>query len=274
VSALTHVGMIQRLRERFSEAERLLSAAADMAVALYGPDHVNVLTAEAEWGLALYGTGRWNEGEAMYRDAIPRAMSTLGPMHPTTSSLQEGLATILTGRGRFEEALELYRQGMEERRFRYGDIDHPAFVASLNRIAEPLIGLDRLDEARAVLRQAMEMNTRLGSDSGASVYTIIAEQSLGNIAWRQGRPAVAEEHFHTALALADELLRPDHRYTQSLKRDYGVFLGATGRIAEAVETLRWVLRTQERLLGVPHPQIEQTAAALRAATGAGGPETP
>lgn len=111
------------------------------------------------------------------------------------------------------------------------------------------------------------MNGRMGNVP--SVYDILAEQSLGNIAAAERDYAAADAHFIRALDLADELLsRPDHRYTIRVKRDYGVFLAKAGRRAEAIETLQWVLDAQIAGYGEGHPRVERTRAALRRVRGA------
>ena len=105
------------------------------------------------------------------------------------------------------------------------------------------------------------MNERL-SGTEASVYGIHTAQGYANIAAREGDHAAADAHFGTALALAEQLLRPNHRYTLRLKHDYGVFLTASGRRQEAVEVLQWVLEQRRALLPDTHPEVARTRRAL------------
>lgn len=266
VGAMRNVGMIRRVREQYAEAEPILRRAVDMALRLYGPDHVEVYAAQAELGHALAGVGAWDEAELVLRRAITRSSSLLGTLHPTTAGLQEALGSLLVSAEDYDEAVILLQLGLEEKIQRHEGRDHPGVVASLVGVAEALVGAGRFEEARAYVAQASAMNERLGTVP--SVYDISAEQSLGNMASIEGDHEEAASHFRTALSLAGELLsRPDHRYTLWVRRDYGVALARAGRGAEAVEHLEWVLGHQRANMGEGHPMVDRTLRALQAARG-------
>jgi tetratricopeptide (TPR) repeat protein len=264
ISALTNVALIRRLRGQFHEAEPLARAAVDVATALYGSEHDAVFATKTDLGLVLYWTGDWKEADPMLRDAIEGSSEMLGPLHPTTAGLQEALGALLVGMGEYDEAAGLHKLSLEEKIRRLGDVDHPGIVASLVRVAEALTGAGHFEEAREYIARSEAMNRRLGAVP--SIYSISSEQSLANITWRERDLEAAEQHFLAAIALADELLsRPDHRYQWLLKYDYGAFLTGTGRAAEAVSILEWVLASQIERLGEPHPMVERTRAVLQEA---------
>lgn len=260
ISALTNVGMIRRLRQQYREAEPLLRLAVSMSTRLYGPDHVRTFDAQAQLGLVLYGTGDWAEAEALLRDAMARSEVSLGRDATLTARLADGLSTVLFALGHYEESVGLSELALNEMTTRHEGRDHPGVVAAINRVADSMVGAGRLDEARGRVEEALEMNGRI--TSGSSVYTMQARQTMGVIETRQGALAEAEPHFDAALEMAEELLREDHRYVLSLKREYGIFLGQAGRTREARNLLSEVLATQAGLLGDGHPLLERTRTAL------------
>ena len=260
VSALANVGLIRRLREQYVEAEPLLRAALEMSEVLYGPNHLSVASAMGGWALVLAGLGRYEQAEAVFRDAIGRSDAAVGARHPTTAGLQEGLAGVLQSVGEHLEAAELHQLSLEDKVRRHRGEDHPGIVVTLNDIGASLAGAGRFDEARAYFGRAEEMNQRLSG--GESVYRIHTLQGLGNISWQEGDYATADASFTEALAIADQLLRPNHRYTLRLKHDYGVYLTRAGRSPEAIEVLRWVLGEREALLPESHPDIVDTRQAV------------
>jgi serine/threonine-protein kinase len=264
VGALRNVGMIRRVREQYRESVPILRAAVEMAERLYGSNHREVFDAKNELGMALWGTGEWEEAERVLRDAILASSSVLGPRHRTTAGLQEALAAILVDREQYEEAVVLYETALDEKVERHQHQDHPGVVASLVRVAEALAGAGRNEEARAYVGRARDMTLSLSS--APSVYTISMERTLGRVAMAEGDADAAESHFQEAVRLAEQLLnRPDHRYTLWAKRDYGIFLARVGRRDEGVELLRSVLDAQIANLGDPHPVVERTRSELLAA---------
>ena len=267
VSALVNVGLIRRLREQYLEAEPLLRTAMEMSEVLYGSDHVAVASAKGGWALVLAALGRYEQAEGIFRDAIARSEAAVGPLHPTTAGLQEGLAGVLQSVGEYDEAVDLHTLSLEDKVRRHGRDDHPGIVVTLNSIGASLVGGGRFDDARTYFGRAQEMNERLSG--GKSVYRIHTFQGIANIAWQEGDFASADDNFTQAMALADELLRPNHRYTLRLKHDYGVYLIRAGRRPEAAEALRWVLGEREVLLPEPHPEIARTRQALEEALRSG-----
>ena len=266
IGMLRNVGMIRRVREQYAAAEAILRRSVEMARRLYGPDHIEVYSAEAELALALLGTGEWDEAERILRRAITGSSAQLGPRHPTTAGLQEALGSILLSGQRYDEAAGLLQLGLEEKIQRFDNRDHAGIVASLLSVAEALVGAGRLDAGRDYIAQATAMNARLGPVPSA--YDILAEQGLGNIASAQGDLESAERHFLRAIDLSAQVLsRPDHRYTIRVKRDYGIFLTRAGRRAEAVETLQWAVDALAANLGPEHPSVERVRVALRRASG-------
>jgi predicted Zn-dependent protease len=74
-------------------------------------------------------------------------------LEPQDQFLRYGLATEYDNEGRFEESLHLFRGLMA---------DQPPHVASFLRGAQLLVNLDRIADARAVLRDGIEIARQQG----------------------------------------------------------------------------------------------------------------
>lgn len=264
VMSLTNVGMIRRLRGQFEEAEPLLRAATEMGVSLFGPEHSSVFDAQVEWGAALGGLGRFAEAERILRDGIASATVALGPEHNATAQFQEILGSILYQTEAFDEAFEMYAASAAEKIRRHGGNDHPGIVASFSFAALSLAEAGRIEEAREYVNRATVMNARIG-DIEESVYTILNRQSLARVAVVEGNDAEAEELYQVAMASAERLLSPNHRYTLGVMEDYGRFLAERGSVDAARAMFERTLEGRSETIGATHPltrRIRDRLAAL------------
>jgi tetratricopeptide (TPR) repeat protein len=184
----------------------------------------------------------------------------LGPDHIGTARLQEPLGGVLRDLGQYDEAFEMYKAALEEKIRRHAGADHPGTVSSMNSVAATLAAAGRLDEARGYIDRAREMNARI--TSGNSVYTILSHQTLANIARQEQAFAEAERQFGLAMAMAEDMLRPDHRYMLGVLTDYAEFMMETDRLGEAISILERVVEGRGSSLGTQHPKTLSAGDAL------------
>ncbi|MFC5748663.1 helix-turn-helix transcriptional regulator [Actinomadura rugatobispora] len=98
---------------------------------------------------------------------------------------------FLEGAGRHEEAVEVAHRGMELAR-EYGVARTQGTFLGINR-AEPLVSLGRWDEARTVLRQAMEQDPAITIRTSLVVLDGEVALALGDLATARDRLAEARE---------------------------------------------------------------------------------
>ncbi|XVQ11871.1 helix-turn-helix transcriptional regulator [Spirillospora sp. CA-255316] len=98
---------------------------------------------------------------------------------------------FLEGAGRHEEAVEVAHRGMELAR-EYGVARTQGTFLGINR-AEPLVSLGRWDEARTVLRQAMEQDPPITIRTSLVVLDGEVALARGDLATAGGRLAEARE---------------------------------------------------------------------------------
>jgi eukaryotic-like serine/threonine-protein kinase len=258
-AALLNVGMLQRLRERYANAEPLLRSAYRMRLSLYQEDHPDVLDAAKELGRVLNDLGRHGEAERLLGPALARSAGTLGTSHPTTGSLREALAWSRLSEGRWHEAAALYDTVVAKQKERHAG-DHPEIVFALVRSGHAVLATGRVADAEARYREALRMSERVSGTT--SVYRLLALHGLGNVARAHGRQEEAAGNFAEAEALAAQLLRPDHRYVRALTLDRGLLALERGDARAAVVILAELAETEARVLPLPHPDHGRTLIAL------------
>lgn len=266
VSALRRVGMVRRLREQYRDADPLLAAAVDMGSRLYGEDHGLVLNARLQYYHNQVSLGRWAEAEAGYRDALAASIVALGEGHELTARLQEGLALVLELQGEYPEAVGLQKASLLEKVLRLQERDHPGVVVSLIAVGRVLALNADLREAREYLRQAEEMNARLGSEGGVPRMSLSRANAIVDV--KEGEFAAAEAHLLEAIAIGEQVLtRPSHRYLTGARTEYADLLLATGRTDQAIEILAEVEGLIADRVGAPHPLIDEVRVRRERATG-------
>ena len=268
-AAMVNLGMIQRIRERYTSAEPFLRAALDMRERLFDEGHPAVIEARQELAVDLSALARYDEAEPLIRKNLEVGESLMGEDHEATRNALEALGTLEHDVGRFDSAVvHLERSMASKQRVRGGD--HPGVVYSLLALGDALTDGGRLAQAELRYREALDMGARLGSNEG--VYGALARHGLARIALERGAVGPADSLATVAMEMALETLRPNHRYVLDMKRTRARLLLAEGRAGEAAALLSAVLADEESARPSPHPRLGVTLLLLgdaRAAQGDG-----
>jgi predicted negative regulator of RcsB-dependent stress response len=120
-------------------------------------------------------------------------------------------------------------------------------------MAEVLLEMDDVAAARTKLGEAISMAERLGGTEG--VYGALARNVAARIALDAGNVAEADSLVEAAMALAEERLRPDHRYVLEIQRVRARVLLGQARPRDAQAVLEGVLEDERRVRPHPHPRI-------------------
>ncbi|MEJ2539081.1 MAG: serine/threonine-protein kinase [Gemmatimonadota bacterium] len=228
-TALVNLGMMQRIREQFVEAEEYLRAGLDMRTRLYDPDHPDVVEARQEVAVDLSTLGRYAEAEPLLRQNLETGLRILEEDHEAVRGAHEALGTLYHDLGRWDDAITHLEAALASKR-RVRGPEHPAVVYSLVALGDVLVDADRLNEAEGRYEEALAMGARLGGNEG--VYGALSRHGLTRVALARGELARAD----SLLAAARHLLaglREDHRYRLDLRRTEARLAFARGRPAEA-----------------------------------------
>lgn len=254
-TALVNLGMMERLREQFREAEPILRAALEMREKLYDPAHPDVVEARQELAVELMMLGRLAEADSLLRKNFDFASRSLGPEHQATRSAEEALGTVLYHQGRFDDA-RLHLERAMAAKVRAHGRDHPGVVYSLNALGDVMLEAGSLTEAEKRYRDALAMSVRLGNSEG--VYGALSRHGLAKVALARGNVSRADSLMDAAYTTARASLREDHRYVLAMQRTRARILLARDKPGEAEAMLTAVLAVEERVRPHPHPRIGVT----------------
>ena len=203
-----------RLPQALSLGEALLEVAKDAE-----PGRRSL--ALNEHALTLSAQGRFEEAEPLYREALEITCETLGERHPENATRLNNLASLLKDTGRFEEAEPLYREALEITCETLGE-RHPENATRLNNLASLLKDTGRFEEAEPLYREALEIRREtLGTRHPDYA------QSLNNLALllrATDRSEEAEPLYREALEIVEAALGPDHPNTQTVRKNFEIFL--------------------------------------------------
>ncbi|WP_291835753.1 tetratricopeptide repeat protein, partial [Brevundimonas sp.] len=201
----------------------------------------------------LDALGRNEEAEAAARESLAIRRAQLGEVHEKTADSLNLVANALTAQGRHAEADPLYRQVLGMYEVLYGPDDfHVAIV--LSNLGNSLRRTGRAHQAEPLYVRAVTIA------EGANDPVLLA-QCLTNYGWFlhvAGDGARAEAPFRRALALALEIVGPDHPFTGNARANIGYALSDQGRWTEAEEPFRQGLAIFEAGVGADSPDLLDT----------------
>ncbi len=202
-------------------------------------------------------------GEALahYREAlrlIDRTGVAASPHAPPRLDLLMRLGTLLDDDGDQDQALALYAEAEELTRAR-GRKGHPDLWLVRAQKGRALRRCGRLPQAEVELESILAAQAVPPSPWKPSAYTAATELALTKAAL--GRDEEAENLFRSVL---DALVSSASlkRREAIVRKDYGEFLAARGRLDEAEDQLRRAYAIFERALRAHHILTRQCAATL------------
>ncbi|MEM9458803.1 MAG: tetratricopeptide repeat protein [Myxococcota bacterium] len=189
--------------------------------------------------------GRYAGARAMVEDAKQRlAEVEYGPVH-TEAFLEEG--EVLHQQGHYVASHQALRQALGQAlRWRQWDEVQRAASAMMFVVG---VRQERAPDGLRYRELAMELAVD-GSEA-----EVESSNNLARILRVQGRYEDAEREHRRALALHDELPRPDLPRGARLRGDLANVLTAQGRYAEAEQEHRRALAILHEALGASHPNV-------------------
>jgi len=232
--ALSNLGSIERVTDRFEEALSHLQHALEIDQAL--GDRRGEAGTLANLGITCRAMGRF--GEAL--EHLQRALEidkALGDRRGEASALAN-LGITYQAMGRFEEALDYLKHALEIDRV-LGDRRGEA--GTLANLGITYQAMGRFGEALDYLKHALEINRALGDRRGEAS----ALANLGITCRAMGRFEEALEHLQHALELDRAL--GDRRGEAGTLANLGITYQAMRRFREAVDHLQRALEINQEL---------------------------
>ncbi len=165
------------------------------------------------------------------------------------AQLRQVLADRYWDLGLLDAALRLQERALATRRRILGD-EHPETLNSINHLCTLLWGQDKLNEAEAYCREAIQKcRNVLGEEH---VETLDAINNMGLVLQAQGKLVDAEKYFRDVVEKSRHVLGADHPDTLEKINNLGTLLLDQSKLSEAEPYFREVLAKRQRVLGDQH----------------------
>ena len=240
------LGHVLRLEDRYAEAEVVLRDALALQRKIQGPNHSRTASTESGLGLVLAEQGQFVEAEELERDALRIHTAALGAESMSAGMDESALGRLAVLRGRDAEAKPLFEHKVAICRRLFGT-DNPQVARALLDLGRLQVAMGRLEEAGPTLSMAFAMEQKFTGDASPyaaanhlalgrlhlaqddlssatteidralSIYRSVqvdpvamaaAEQAMGELLLREGRPAEARPTLEEAF-LAEKVRLPD-----------------------------------------------------------------
>jgi tetratricopeptide (TPR) repeat protein len=225
-----------------------LRAAVAIAVAAFGDESPEAVSAKNDLGVVYKHWGYFDEALSLYRQAL----RAINDESCEAAALWHNVGGVLHAQGKFAEAEEPARKAWEISRKLLGE-DHPRTMVDAVAYAAVLDGLMKYEQSETLYRHALEVLERAHGSTHLEVAATL--HNLAALLAEQYRYEEAEEAYRRALNIKLRLLDPDSTDVALTTHNLGSLLNKMGRSSEAISLLeRSVAGLEQRLLP-EHPVV-------------------
>ncbi|MGE0640441.1 MAG: tetratricopeptide repeat protein [Thermoanaerobaculia bacterium] len=203
-------------------------------------------------GAARRYLGRLAESEADKRAALLLAEERFGPDSVEAGQAATSLSLDLSEVGNGAEAEQFARRGVAILTRGLSEL-HPVRLTALNNLAFVLNGVDKNDEAIALLEEVVALSERSEGANHESVG--IALDNLALALFRLGRLDEAEIRVRRALEIFESSAEPSQLNIATARNNLGVLARELGRPDEAVVELRKAIASYRAAVGDDAPTL-------------------
>ncbi len=233
-----------------NDADRHVSAAAEMFRREAGEAAPATLKALADLGALRFEQGRYSEAETQLK-AVLEAYRRAGQAETGDAlGVRNNLAPVYERQGRLDEAVKEQRAVLEAQKRVLGEA-HEYTLGSMINVAQMLQGRRELAESERLLVEAEQGFARTkGEDHPA---TLLARANLATLLLDMGQVTRAEEEGRAVLEARRRVLGDEHPETLAAMANLGSIIQRDPRrLAEAERLLLQSWETARRVLGPTH----------------------
>jgi tetratricopeptide (TPR) repeat protein len=236
----------------FAPAEKLLKAALEARIAVFGPEHVEVARSLNALAAVAEDQGNLKEAERLNRQALAM-LQRLGALDGDDAATVKGsLARVLEGLGDSAAAEALYGETLALER-RLGGDRSPGVAVTLNNLGVLLGQRGDWAAAEPLHREALDIIRAVRGPEHVEVAA--GMNTLGAVLEEKGDLAGAEALYRDGLALRRKLLGLEHPDTTRSIYALAYLLRAKGDPEGAARLCREVLALRGRVLPDAHPMV-------------------
>ena len=299
-SGLHQVGVIEKDRGKYEEAEQYLYESLVMYREVLEPDHLFLAKPMNDLGMLFFDTARYEEADRMISEAVRIRQKHFNVHFDISVSLND-LGITKMRLGAYKEAEESIREALEINRALFGD-DHAEVTTNLYNLAllhyqkqnyeqaltgfkdvlerdltqlgesHPVIAINRsrlgwvcyrlkqVDQAEAEFLQAMRI---FGDEDNTTRFTPLPVVGLGRIRMDEGRLMEADSLFLKGIDLYKQILPDDDWRIAQARSYYAASRMASGHYEEAGLLLRKAIPVLQRSLREFDPTTIEARAWLK-----------
>lgn len=259
----THLGEVEQLEldlcravlrqaeGHAEEAETMLHATHERAVAIAKPDSLLVARVDTQIGRAAVGRGHYDEGLVAFERAYAEVHRLRGPTNPLALAIRGEIGRTLDLSGRRAEALVLALDTLQSFVALHGP-GSARVVEGIRNVASALSGLGLLPQEAAFLEQGIALARTRGDQD--RLLALMLSLLASNYALRGDEDKSVEIH-REAIEVATEARGSEHLDVGVLHLNLGAGLSRFGRMEEAVAEYRQALAILEPALGEWHVDV-------------------
>jgi tetratricopeptide (TPR) repeat protein len=242
------LGSLLTNRDRHEEARALLASAIERRRAQEPPDEPALAAALGTLADHLEDVGAYEESERLFREAVEILRRQPDPDPGLLATALRGFGEHLMNHHRMAEAEGLLREAIQLRRG--AGEEGTTLILPLTTLARWLRWSDRLDEAAAPLREAVEIaRAELPPEHPVRLGAL---GELANLEQHRGEHAAAETLYREAIEGQRRFHGPRHTATATTTNNLASLLLEVGRLDEAERLFAEAADVYAESLGPDH----------------------
>ena len=202
-------------------------------------------------GNAASDAGHYQEAIGLYRDALAIWRES-GPKYDShRAGTLFNLGIVISATGNRPEAAQVLEQSLALHRKTLGVRDHRT-ISNINLLASNYLMIGRVDEAEALLKEALPIDRELFPDEIQTARTLAG---LCNVMVRRGHPEDAIAPAEEALRIAIKAAGENSLDVALAYSNVGEAHRSAGRPERALPLFRKARELYEKALGPEHPRV-------------------
>jgi tetratricopeptide (TPR) repeat protein len=191
---------------------------------------------------------RWQDAEELARQAVSTCNETRGEYDQCTLTANRHLAEIYSVEGRLAEGESIVQKVIQAAR-RDATFGPQLLPIALRDQALIVIAKGQYQHAEPLLKEALDLSTKLGEDRSETADNLVALARLYRV---EGNPARAEPLLYRAAAIYE---KNDDSCLAHALQELAMIAIADGKYAIARQNLSRVIDTYRTLLGANHINV-------------------
>lgn len=252
-SVYENLGALDSARSAFSRSLAIREAT-------FGPESLEAAHGISQLGGLLIELDEVARADSLILRSLALRREHLPPNHPDIAADLGQRAYLADRAGRLQVSDSLFREALAVLDSSVGSPDDVRDDAELDLRGDLLsnhgallVEMDRLEEAEAVLRKALEIRRRLYGDRHPEVAPTL--NHLANVRLRAGDYEEAEALYQELLGWSSDLLGEDHPMITAWENNLSASLRGMSRYQEATEIQIRVLERRRATYGEEHGAV-------------------